>query len=90
MRISGVLAFAVVICIGAVTSGQAPQQPMPGQTTQPGQPAPGQPSRTPARPLKPGETPPKGTAVIRGYVLAGGTGAPIRRAQMASWPDRAA
>jgi hypothetical protein len=36
----------------------------------------------PARPLKPGEKPPKGTAVIRGYVLAAGSGAPIRRAQV--------
>jgi carboxypeptidase family protein len=65
-----------------VTSGQAPQPSTPGQTTQPGQPAPGQPARMPARPLKPGETPPKGTAVIRGYVLAAGSGAPIRRAQV--------
>src|SRR5688500_20220625 len=36
----------------------------------------------PARPLRPGETPPKGTAVIKGQVLAGGTGAPVRRAQV--------
>lgn len=82
MRTSGVLAFTLVIGVGAITAGQAPQPSMPGQTVQPGQPAPGQPARMPARPLKPGETPPKGTAVIRGYVLAAGSGAPIRRAQV--------
>ena len=36
----------------------------------------------PARPLRPGEQPPKGTAAIKGYVTAGGTGSPIRRAQV--------
>ncbi len=36
----------------------------------------------PARPLRPGETPPKGTAVIRGQVVAATTGTPIRRAQV--------
>jgi len=38
--------------------------------------------QTPARPLRPGETPPKGAAVMRGQVVALGTGAPIRRAQV--------
>ena len=32
--------------------------------------------------VRPGETPPKGTAVIKGQVLAAGTGAPVRRAQV--------
>ena len=36
----------------------------------------------PARPLRPGETPPKGTAVIKGQVRSDGTGAPVRRAQV--------
>jgi hypothetical protein len=36
----------------------------------------------PARPLRPGETPPKGSAAIKGQVTAGGTGAPVRRAQV--------
>ena len=76
MRVSGVLTFTLCIGVGVVTSGQMPQPSTPGQTQQPGQPAPGQPARMPARPLKPGETPPKGTAVVRGYVLAAGTGAP--------------
>jgi len=35
----------------------------------------------PARPLRPGETPPKGTAVLKGQVLAS-TGGPVRRAQV--------
>ncbi len=36
----------------------------------------------PARPLRPGETPPKGTAVLKGQVMAAGTGTPVRRAQV--------
>ena len=36
----------------------------------------------PARPLRPGETPPKGTAVLKGQVRADVTGAPVRRAQV--------
>ena len=35
----------------------------------------------PARPLRPGEEPPKGTAVMKGQVLAS-TGGPVRRAQV--------
>ena len=35
----------------------------------------------PARPLRPGETPPKGTAVLKGQVLAA-SGGPVRRAQV--------
>jgi protocatechuate 3,4-dioxygenase beta subunit len=36
----------------------------------------------PARPLRPGEAPPKGSGILRGYVRAAGTGAPVRRAQV--------
>jgi hypothetical protein len=36
----------------------------------------------PARPLRPGETPPKGTAALKGQVMASGTGTPVRRAQV--------
>ena len=36
----------------------------------------------PPRMLRPGEDPPKGTAVLRGVVVAADTGAPVRRAQV--------
>ena len=36
----------------------------------------------PARPLRPGETPPKGTGVLKGQVMSLVTGTPIRRAQV--------
>ncbi len=63
---------------GAQQPGQT--QPMPPGITpvQPGT----TPQRMPARPLRPGETPPKGTAVIKGQVRADVTGAPVRRAQV--------
>lgn len=56
---------------------------MPGQptTAQPAQPS-TTPQRMPARPVRPGETPPKGTAVIKGQVMAAVTGTPVRRAQV--------
>lgn len=38
--------------------------------------------RQPPRMLRPGEEPPKGTAVLRGVVVAADTGAPVRRAQV--------
>ena len=78
MRVLGVLACALMIGVGSSLSGQTATT----FTPIPQQPAPGQPSRTPARPLRPGETPPKGTAVIRGQVLEAGSGSPIRRAQV--------
>lgn len=91
MRFDGVLPSALAFLAGSLMLAFAPV-PMPGQMPQPGQvqpappvgqPQPGQPQpppRTPARPLRPGEAPPKGTAVIRGYVVTADTGAPIRRA----------
>lgn len=79
-----VLVIALTIGATSALSGLAQQPPQPVQPGQqaPGQPAPGQPNRMPARPLRPGEAPPKGTAVIRGQVLAAVTGQPIRRAQV--------
>ena len=38
--------------------------------------------RQPPRMLRPGEEAPKGTAVLRGVVVAADTGAPVRRAQV--------
>ena len=49
---------------------------------QPGGAQPGGGQRTPARGLRPGEEAPKGTAVLKGVVMAADTGAPIRRAQV--------
>lgn len=77
------LAFSLIVALGlgVVVSTQAPQ---------PGAPAPGQPtqgtaqtpSRMPPRTLRPGEAPPKGTAIIRGIVVAADTGSPLRRVQV--------
>jgi hypothetical protein len=83
MRMLG--AFAGSVVLGMVVlhgqsatpgqaSGQGQQTVQPGQTTAP--------QRMPARPLRPGETPPKGTAVLKGQVLTSGTGTPVRRAQV--------
>lgn len=69
------LSFAIVVGLSQLLSAQA---------TAPGQPAPAQPAspqRMPARPLRPGEEPPKGTAMLKGQVLAA-TGGPVRRAQV--------
>jgi hypothetical protein len=81
MRVLGALAFVTTFGVAfaqaqATTPGQVvqPQQPQPSTSTTP--------QRMPARPLRPGEQPPKGTAVIKGYVTASGTGAPVRRAQV--------
>ena len=56
------------------------------QASSPNAQAPGAPSppqqRTPARDVRPGETPQKGTATLRGYVVAGDTGDPVRRAMV--------
>lgn len=73
-------ALVCVITLGAVTLVQG-QAPTPGQptTVQPGTAT--SPQRMPARPLRPGEAPPKGTAVLKGQVMAA-NGTPIRRAQV--------
>jgi len=78
------LVFVLTLGVATTVIGQTPQPTPPGQTVQPGQPAPGQPTRMPARPLRPAEAPPKGTAVIRGYVTAAGTGTPVRRVQVSA------
>lgn len=84
MRFSSAVALASIVGVTAIARAQVTTvtvQPQPGQQqTQPGQP--GTPQRVPARPLRPGETPPKGSAVLRGQVMAAGTGAPVRRAQV--------
>jgi hypothetical protein len=77
MRLIGVPALASFVVLSAIAYAQAPQ---PGQPVQ--QPSSATPQRMPARPLRPGETPPKGTGVLKGQVLAAGTGAPVRRAQV--------
>ena len=77
MRSIGVLALAFSVGLSSFASAQAT---MPGQTVQ-APPSTATPQRKPARPLRPGETPPKGTAVIKGQVLAS-TGSPVRRAQV--------
>jgi len=71
-------AFACFFGLSAAPQAQAPQ---PGQQVQQPPAQPGAPARMPARPLRPGETPPKGTAVLKGQVLAA-SGGPIRRAQV--------
>ena len=84
MRSRGALLFGILLLVshsGFAQAGQPGQTAQPGQTSQPG-PTSATPQRMPARPLRPGETPPKGTAVIKGQVTAGGTGAPVRRAQV--------
>lgn len=81
------LAFVLTFGMTATVLGHAPQPGAPAPPSQPGQvapgqPAPGQPERMPARPLRPGEAPPKGTAVMRGKVTSAVTGGPLRRAQV--------
>ena len=78
MRLVGVLFAASLVGSSYVAFAQsvAPGQSTPGVQTPPST------QRTPTRPLRPGEQPPKGTAVIRGRVRASGTGAPVRRAQV--------
>ena len=65
---------AVLATIVTVVSAQ---QPAPGM---PPPPTPGMPQRTPPRAVRPGEDPLKGTAILRGYVVAADTGSPLRRA----------
>ncbi|HUQ89573.1 MAG TPA: carboxypeptidase regulatory-like domain-containing protein [Vicinamibacterales bacterium] len=79
MRLIGVLLVASLPGLSSLAYAQAAA---PGQTVQRPQPSSGEPQRMPARPLRPGETPPKGTGVLKGQVIASGTGAPVRRAQV--------
>ena len=78
MRLIGVLA-AFFVGLSSLAHAQAAT---PGQPIQQPQPSTADPQRMPARPLRPGETPPKGTALLKGQVIAAGTGAPVRRAQI--------
>jgi len=71
-------AFACFVGLSSFVQAQATQ---PGQQV-PQTARPSEPQRMPARPLRPGETPPKGTAVLKGQVLTAGSGAPVRRAQV--------
>lgn len=75
------LSLALAIGLTTLVSSQAPQPgaPAPGQPTQGTAQAP---SRMPPRTLRPGEAPPKGTAIIRGIVVAADTGTPLRRVQV--------
>ena len=85
MRSTGValvlLLFASVTTVGQGT-GAPGQTGQPGQPAQPAPPGPNNPQRMPPRAQRPGETPQKGSAVIRGQVRMDGTGTPIRRAQV--------
>ncbi len=87
MRSTAALLFVLVVVshsafAQSAGTGQPGQTAPPGPVAQPGQTSPGTPQRMPARPLRPGETPPKGTALIKGQVTSGGSGAPVRRAQV--------
>jgi hypothetical protein len=75
-----VLSLALLFTLASHSEAQVGSAQPGTQTPPPSQP--GQPQRMPARPLRPGETPPKGTAVIKGQVRSDGTGAPVRRAQV--------
>lgn len=75
-----ILSLALLFTLASHPVAQVGSAQPGAQTAPPSQP--GGPQRMPARPLRPGETPPKGSAVIRGQVTAGGTGAAVRRAQV--------
>jgi hypothetical protein len=77
MRVISAFALVMMFVAGLAHA----QATTPGQVVQP-QPSTSTPQRMPPRAARPGEAPPKGTAVIKGYVTAGGTGSPIRRAQV--------
>jgi hypothetical protein len=66
----------VVVLAAMLAAGSASARPQSGTTIGPA----GQ--RTPPRAMRPGDEPPRGTAVLRGFVVAADTGAPIRRAQV--------
>jgi hypothetical protein len=70
------LAFSTAV-LATMLAAVSAQQPTPGA---PAPAQPGVPSRTPPRAVRPGEDPLKGTAILRGYVVAADTGNPLRRA----------
>ncbi|HYE86396.1 MAG TPA: carboxypeptidase-like regulatory domain-containing protein [Vicinamibacterales bacterium] len=80
MRVFSALVCSLIIGATALLPGQV-ATPGQARTMTSGQ-QPSTPQRMPARPLRPGEAPPKGTAVLKGQVIAAGTGTPIRRAQV--------
>ncbi|MGE0814122.1 MAG: carboxypeptidase regulatory-like domain-containing protein [Vicinamibacterales bacterium] len=67
------LVVALTLAVGTTLPSMANAQP--GGQTAAGQ-------RTPPRMLPLGQTPPRGTAVLRGVVVAADSGGPIRRAQV--------
>ena len=78
MQLIGVLTLASFVVLSSLAYAQATT---PGQTVQP-RPSSAEPQRMPARPLRPGETPPKGTGVLKGQVIASGSGAPASFAKV--------
>jgi protocatechuate 3,4-dioxygenase beta subunit len=73
-------AASIAASLVVVLSAQQPPPPSP-QTPTPGAPTPGAPAM-PARAGRPGDDAKKGSAIIRGYVVAGDTQAPLRRAMV--------
>lgn len=87
MRRTCVLSCALLLGLGSGAHAQSTSLTLTveAQAPQPGQPTPGQPAtpqRMPARPLRPGEEPPKGTAAFKGQVRSAADGTPVRRAQV--------
>src|SRR4051794_4106429 len=79
MRVLRVVVFASIVTLSLPAYGQAPT---PGQpVSQPAQPS-STPQRAPGRPVRPGDAPPKGTAVLKGMIVAAETGNPLRRVQV--------
>jgi hypothetical protein len=78
--------WLVSLLLLAFSVGVDAQAPVPGQPPAPGQPIPAVPGspppRTPPRDVRPGEDPQKGTAILRGHVVAADTGNPLRRAMV--------
>jgi hypothetical protein len=66
----------LVVMTAMLAAASASAQPQGGAATGPGV------QRTPPRAMRPGDEPPRGSAVLRGFVVAADTGAPIRRAQV--------
>ena len=76
-------ARVIVIALGLVSALAAQQPAGPPQPTSPSQaPTPGAPSPVPPRAGRPTTGPAKGTAILRGYVVAADSGNPVRRAMV--------